>query len=272
MVENVVKTPISRPVRVRGIALPIEHGSWGFVLEPLVAGLIVAFSPAAPFIAVMVMGAFLSRQPLKIFFADRMAKRDLPQTAVALRYALIYASVAAIGFLGTLYLAPAKAFLPLVVVAPLAALQIYYDASRKSRELLPELTGAISAASTAAILALADNWTLASAFALWAIFAARTIPSILYVRNRLRLEKGKTFSQIVPFAAHLLALVVVSALAYYNFSSLPVVAMFAFLLARGAVGLSKYRKKIKAMRIGIWEVVYGTLVVISVVIGYFFFQ
>ena len=272
MVENVVKIPVQRPVRVRAIALPVEHGSWGFVLEPLVAGLIVAFSPAAPFIAVMVMGAFLSRQPLKIFFADRMAKRDLPQTAVAFKYALLYASVAAIGFLGTLYFAPAKTFLPLAAVAPLAALQIYYDASRKSRELLPELTGAVSAASTAAILALADNWTYASAAALWAVFAARTIPSILYVRNRLRLEKGKTFSQLIPFTAHLLALIVVSVLAYFNFSSIPVVAIFAFLLVRGSIGLSSYRKKIKAMRIGIWEVVYGTLVVISVVVGYFFFQ
>jgi hypothetical protein len=45
--------------------------------------------------------------------------------------------------------------------------------------------------------------------------------------------------------------------------------MFAVLLGRAVVGLSPYRRKVKAMRIGVWEVVYGTLTALSVVVGYY---
>jgi hypothetical protein len=45
--------------------------------------------------------------------------------------------------------------------------------------------------------------------------------------------------------------------------------MFAVLLGRAVIGLSPYRSKIKAMRIGVWEVIYGTLTALSVVIGYY---
>jgi hypothetical protein len=44
--------------------------------------------------------------------------------------------------------------------------------------------------------------------------------------------------------------------------------MFAFLMLRSIHGLSPYRIKMKAMKIGIWEVVYGTLTVATIIAGY----
>jgi hypothetical protein len=143
---------------------------------------------------------------------------------------------------GSLLFVKLDSFLPFLFILPFAAYQIYCDASRQSRQLLPELTGAIAISSSAAVIALADNWTFGAAIALWAIFAARLIPSIIYVRNRLRLEKGKEFSQALPVFAHIVAL---------------------------SFGLSPYRKKVKAMKIGVWEVIYGALTAFSVVIGYY---
>ena len=35
-------TAASQRVRLKSIALPPEHGAWGFLLEPLLAGLIAA--------------------------------------------------------------------------------------------------------------------------------------------------------------------------------------------------------------------------------------
>ena len=46
-------------------------------------------------------------------------------------------------------------------------------------------------------------------------------------------------------------------------------AVFAFLLFRSAVGLSPFRTKMKAMKIGIWEVVYGAVTVLSMIVGYY---
>ena len=57
MSANVSAIQINRNVKVKTIALPIEHGSWGFVFEPLAAGLLIAFSPSAIWITLLVVGA-----------------------------------------------------------------------------------------------------------------------------------------------------------------------------------------------------------------------
>ena len=99
--------------------------------------------------------------------------------------------------------------------------------------------------------------------------AARSIPSILYVRHRLNLEKQKSFSRIVPILAHLAAITVVLGLAISGLSPLLVAGMFGVLLVRCVIGLSAYRRKVKAMKIGIGEVIYGTLTVAALIIGYY---
>src|SRR6476661_3892164 len=63
------------PVRVGQIALPSEHGGWGLLFEPLVAGLAIAPSVGGLCIAVMTVGAFLTRQPLKMLVIDRLGMR-----------------------------------------------------------------------------------------------------------------------------------------------------------------------------------------------------
>jgi hypothetical protein len=270
MSANVSTIPVKRKINVKAIALPIEHGSWGFVFEPLLAGLLIAFSPSALWIALLVVGAFLTRQPLKVLLNDWQAKRNLPQTPVVRKFLLVYGAIFTVGLSGSLYFVPKFSLLPFLFILPLAACQLYFDASRKSRELLPELTGAIAISSSVAVIALAGGWNFATATALWAIFAARLIPSILYVRNRLKLEKGKDFSRALPILSHVAALALVGALAFYGLSPILTVLMFAVLLGRAVIGLSPYRSKIKAMRIGVWEVIYGTLTALSVVIGYYF--
>lgn len=257
-------------VRTRGIALPTEHGSWGFLFEPLVAGLAIAFSLPAVWIAVAFIGAFLMRQPLKIYVADRMAGRDLPQTSAALRFVLIFGVIYAIGVAGSLAFADLRSFIPILLVAPFGVYQIYVDASRQSRNVLPELTGAVTISSSVAVIALASGLAPATAYALWLVFIARLIPSIMYVRNRLRLEKGKDFMFALPVILHLVAIAAVAVLAYYSLvPKLPLV-MFAILFIRSAWGLSDYRKKVKAMRIGVMEVIFGALTAISVILGYHF--
>ncbi len=45
--------------------------------------------------------------------------------------------------------------------------------------------------------------------------------------------------------------------------------MFVVLLTRAVWGLSRFRRRVKAMKIGIWEVVYGTLTVLSIIAGHY---
>lgn len=257
-------------VRVRAIALPLEHGSWGFVLEPIVAGLLLAPTVSGAWISVFVFCLFLSRQPIRVFLVDRIAGRKLPQTFVAMKFMAAYLLLASVAFALVWNSALTYSFLPFVIVSPLAIYQIYCDTSRKSRQLIPELASAVAVSSSAAAILLAGGWSSANAFAVWGILAARFIPSIMYVRDRLRLEKGKDFSLPIVFAAHLLALFGVAFLAFNSISpTLPVFAV-AILLIRAAVGLTPSRKRLRAMQIGVREVLYGGMVVLSIVIGFYF--
>ena len=95
------------------------------------------------------------------------------------------------------------------------------------------------------------------------------IPSILYVRNRLRLEKGKDFFFAPVIISHFIALGAIGMFAGNGLASKLTFVMFVVLLIRAFWGLSPYRKKVKAMKIGVWEVIYGTLTALSVVLGYY---
>ena len=258
-----------RTVRTRGFALRNEHGALGFLFEPLVAANAIAPSLGGFWISVFFIGAFLTRQPLRIYLADRAANRNLPQTAVALKFMSIYGSIAAIGAIGAFWFAKIDSFIPLLVVAPFGIYQVYCDVSRKSRQLLPELTGSIAISSSAAMIALAGGWRFTAALALWAIFISRLVPSILYVRNRLKLEKGKEFSLTPVFISSFVALCAVGLMAGNGLASIITLGVFVVLLLRAVIGLSPYRRRIKAMKIGIWEVIYGVLTVLSVIIGYY---
>ena len=258
------------PVRLCGIALPIEHGSWGILFEPLVAAVAVALSASALWITIIFIGAFLMRQPLRIMLADTLAGRELPQTAAARRFMIYYSAILIAGVAGSWMFTQPSNFLPLLLACPFAVIQIYYDVARQSRRLLPELAGVIALSSSAAIIALAGGWTLPAAAALWALLIFRLIPSILYVRNRLRLEKGKAYSFAIPVVAHALAVAAAASLAYVGLSPILPVAMLTILTGRAALGLSPLRRKRKAMQIGIFETVYGALMVLSVIFGHYF--
>jgi YwiC-like protein len=65
------------------IALPSDHGSWVFVLSPLLIGIFAGrrFTLASAFLVVAVMGVFLLRQPVTMMvkaLSGRRSRRDLP--------------------------------------------------------------------------------------------------------------------------------------------------------------------------------------------------
>lgn len=264
-----VQKPAVPKIKTSKIAVPAEHGGWGFLFEPIVAGLAVAFSLAGICIAVMTIGAFLVRQPLKMLVIDRMGMKVNERALTASYFVLGFGAIFALGLVATVMTAGWMPLLPFAIVLPLAAIQMYFDFTRKSRNVLPELGGAVTISASAAAIALAGGWSWPIALGLWAIFVARLIPSILYVRERLLLEKGKPFTRTVPMIAHAAALVGVAVLALFGLSPILVVAAMLILLGRAIEGLSANRRKMKAMKIGIFEVVFGTLTVLAVIIGHY---
>lgn len=267
---RVLKGETRKPkLRLRGVALPNEHGSWGILLEPLVSSLAVVPSAAGFLAALFVIGAFLLRQPSKILVADITQGRRLPQTKAAAAFAAGFGLLAAVGAIGALAVADPASLLPLVALVPFGVFQLYNDVSRKSRDLIPELAGTAAISASAPAIALAGGWHVPEALALWGLFVARSVPSIVYIRQRLRLEKGKQFTRTAPAILHAAGLAAVAGLAYAGLVSALPIPLFVFLLYRSAAGLSDGRRRMKAVQLGIRETVYGAVLVLAVTGGYY---
>lgn len=269
MASSTQSTVSARKIKVAQVALPTEHGSWGFLLEPIVAALAIAFSSGGVWISIMVIGAFLARRPLQVFISQRNAPAGEMRMA-AIKFVALFSLVAAIGLVGALLTSGLTVLIPLATALPVAVFQLYIESTTRGRQLVAELSGAMIMPTSAASIILADGGSWPFAAAVWFFFVARFVPSILYIRNRLNLEKGKASSTIVPAVTHVVALVAVTILAMLGHLPMLVIPAFALLLARSVFGLSRYRKRVKAMKIGISEVVYGLVVVVSLVVGYIF--
>jgi hypothetical protein len=255
-------------VRLRTVALPTEHGGWGLSLEPVALGLVLAASPTAFCLAVATLGAFLARHPLKIAAADWRRRQRFPRTAAAERFALLYGGVAAASFAAAVALAPSPAFLlPLLLAAPMAVVQLFYDCAGRSRALWPELSGATALAAVAAAAALAGGWAAAPAFGLWAVLAARVVPTILYVRARLLRLRGKPAATAPVFVAHAAAAVAVLALARAGVVPWLAVAAVVALLARTLAGFRE-RGAVTAKRVGVRELAFGVMTVTALAAGH----
>lgn len=255
-------------VRLKTVAIPPEHGAWGFLLEPIILGLGVTPSLAGVYVALAVLGGFLMRHPLKIALMDRQRGKRSARTVLAERFALGYGLLVVGGGIAAVVLAGFVFIVPFLLAAPLGIVVFTSAARSRSREVLPELAGALTLAATGPGIALAGGEPGSLALAVWVILAARNVPSILYVRARLRLERDKPYSLALVLLANVIAVLVLAGFAAAG--TVPWLAVIALivLLARAAWGLSPYRRSVRVQTIGFLEMGYGLLTVLLAVIGY----
>jgi hypothetical protein len=250
------------------VALPIEHGAWGFLLEPALLGLLVAASGAGLALVAAALAALLLQTPLSLVLADLRRGRRYPRTALAWRFvagygtALLLALALALALAGT-----ATVVLPALFAAPLVAVQLWFDARHRARELLPEIAGAVAIGSLAACVALAGGWSSLPALGLWALLAARTVPTIVYVRARLRLERGEAVARAPTWVSHGLALAGVAVAAGTGAVAWPLTLAYAGLGLRAVLGVSSRRAHVPAKVIGFRELGLGVLVVGAIAVS-----
>ena len=260
--------PMTNGVRLRPIVLPVEHGGWGLLLEPIVLGLILAPSVAGFSLSVAAIAAFLARHPFKVAIGDLRRGRRITRTAVAVRFAAIYFFCAVLALVVAIKSTSGSFVLPLLVAAPIVVIQLIHDSMGRSRSLLAELAGAISTGGIATTITLSGRWPLPLSFALWAILAARAVPTILYLRARLRLLHNKPATTVVSQIAHVAAIGVVIVLAYADVAPWLAVVTVVVLLIRSIIGLANSEARVTPKQLGFREVVYGTITVLLVALGY----
>jgi hypothetical protein len=173
----------------RRIALPQDHGSWIFLLSPLLIGLFAggSFRLASAFLIIATMSAFLIRQPVTIavkVYSGRRSKQDLAAAGVwMLVYAvIILAAVAGLiwqGFAIVLYLS--------VPAIPVFAWHLYLVSRRSERrqagvEILA--TGILSLAAPATLW-VGKGYYDPIGWALWLLIWLQAAASIVYAYLRL---------------------------------------------------------------------------------------
>ena len=102
----------------------------------------------------------------------------------------------------------------------------------------------------------------------WSIPILRAIPTIFYVRARLRLEKGKSADTLLAISINVTAFAVGVILLWLQLIPALAVGAFFILLVRAVYGLSAYRRHVPAKIIGWSEIGYGLLIVVLTAAGY----
>lgn len=259
----------ARPAGVRwqAVALPPEHGSWGLVGEPVALGLLVAPAWASLLVGLGAFAGFLAYRPVKVAWGDLRRGRRYPRTTLALRFAAGFALAAALALAAGLALAGPGWLLPFALAAPFGIVFVAYDL-RPGRTWQAEVAAPVAFAATAAAMGVAGGLPPAVALSLWAVMAARSVPSVLYVRERLRLERGEPARAALAVAAHGAGLVAVAALAAAGWLPWLAAAAVALLLARAAWGLSRLRRPATPRAVGFGEIVWGVVTVVLIAVGW----
>ncbi|RMG48799.1 MAG: hypothetical protein D6718_01015 [Acidobacteria bacterium] len=174
----------------RHIALPQDHGSWAFLLTPLVLGAVAGGRLRVPsiYLAVAALAGFLLRQPLAVLVKVASGRRPGRERGPALRFAAVYAAIAALHVTGLVLRGYGYVLWLALPAAPVAAWHFALVARRaERRQPLVE----VLAAGALALAAPGAMWVGRGApdpagWALWGLLWAQAAASILLVHVFLR--------------------------------------------------------------------------------------
>jgi len=251
---------------LRSVALPAEHGGWGFTLEPILLGLALAPSVAGVGVGIMGLFAFLAHHPVKLALSDLRRGHRYPRTELAIKVGLFYVAIAALGLALALATAKKPFLTPLILGLPLAFLKVILDAMGKGRTFLGEMAGALGAATLAPAAVLAGGGDPQWAVGSWLVLALRSLVSIRYARAAVRRARGLSVNLSSVAATVLLGSAAAVALAALGW--IPWLGAAA-IVALGLYGLwTLTQPPMPAKKIGWGQMYWGWATVALVALGY----
>ena len=161
-------------------------------LEPVLLGLLVAWSGAGVALGSAAFSAFLLRTPAKLVAVDVRRGRWLDRSRLALRIAIVELLVLGSAVASAVALTGWSWLAPLVVAGPLVAVELSFDIRSCGRRLLPDLCGAVAIAAVAASIVLAADRSGRLAVGVWLVLGARVVGAIPFIRVQImRLRRGR---------------------------------------------------------------------------------
>lgn len=264
MAAPAAASPSGRAV-YRAVALPSEHGGWGFTFEPVLLGLLVAPSAAGLAWGVAATAVFLAKRPLRLALGDLRRRRRLSRTAPALVVSAGYVVLGSSAVAGATLLAGFEPWLPLVVAAPLAVVAVLADARTRGRNLVPELAGAMGIAAVAPAIAIAGGRTTALALGLWLVLAGRSLAGVVQARAQVRRARRTGYRMEAVVAAHAAALG--AAASGWWGGIVPWTAAAALVVMAGVDAVVLRAPPVPAKVVGLVQLGVGLLVVVATAAG-----
>lgn len=178
---------------------------------------------------------------------------------MAWRWTVIYGSISILAIVLGLTSSSWRPLNALIAAIPFVLIYFYHDILKPSRSWLPESSGALVFSAVTAAIGMAGGLDLYKSLALSALMAARGVPSVAYIRARIRLEKGRLGKIWPVMLIQLLALGLVLLLFLNNALSWGAVVAILILVLRALLGLSRFRWERSIRMVGLMEMGYGLL-------------
>jgi hypothetical protein len=255
-------------VNLKSIAMPAQHGVWGFWLEPSLAALIVAPSWAGFCLALAGLGVLLLHRPLTIWVKDSRKGKSYARTSWAGRFVALFGGGALVFFVAALLLGEPGLVASLALALPFALVQLAFELRNQGRHILAEIGGAIAFVALAPMIVLAGGGSWGVALGVWVVMIIRTLVSIPYIRTRLRLEKAKQAASGWVIGLHIVG--IVALIASVVLLGVPWLTLVGggVLLVRAVFGMTALRKPTPVKVIGFREIAYGLTLAILTGLGY----
>ncbi len=255
----------NKHINFKAVAFPREHGSWGFVLEPLILAVIVAYNKSGLFIALSAFFTFLAHQPIRVILKKGISK-ELKRKAVW--FLGVYFFLSAVFIIRVIKVQDSTVLIPLTFVVILMMYFLYLEIIGLSRNVYAELIGPVSMNLIAFSIVLTDGWSLPSAFAFLVVLLNRSVPTTFFIHEKLNLikhQKAKIMrTHLISFVG-LIAVIILAVVSLVPYLSLIAVLI---LVIREIFGFTEYTEKLTVKQIGMLEFLYGTIFVIINAVGY----
>jgi YwiC-like protein len=255
----------------RHIALPQDHGSWVFLLSPLLIGLFAgsSFTIASVYLIVAAFSAFLIRQPTTIVIKVYSGRRPKRELQPALFWMALYGLVGGLTVTGLVLLGYPYLLYLAVPGLPVFAWHLYLVSKRaERRQIGVELVGSgVLALAAPAALWVSAGEPLTAGWLLWALAWFQSAASIVYAYLRLeqrsleglpvRAERIKMAGRALAYSGFNLAAVTIMAVASLVPALLPLPYALQFLeTVRGSLNPAI---GVKPTSIGIRQLIVSSL-------------
>ncbi|GBD90846.1 hypothetical protein BMS3Abin04_01566 [bacterium BMS3Abin04] len=252
---------------IKQVAFPREHGSWGFVLEPLTLALLVAFTTDGFLIALSAFFIFLAHQPIRMLL-NKKKNNHLKVKKTAFVIFFFYLVISSLLLFCAISNEALLVFIPFIIAIVMMTVYLFLELLQLNRNLFTELFAPVAITFIATSIVLAADWEIDKVFVFWVVLVSRSIPTTFYLHEKIRMLKKMTISKTLTNFSGLSFLAVIIFFGVKKLAPYLSILAVLILFVRAFIGLSYSSKKISIRKIGILEFVYGGLFVIINAIGY----